>query len=130
MTAGTSRSRPGCAPSTSSPATARCCCATACRRASTSTRCGPRLPSSPPACSPVFSAKYPRRMEYDQILADTRDGVLVLTLNRPERLNAWTPKMMAELTAEITAANDDPSIGAIVVTGAGRGFCAGADIGG
>jgi len=69
-------------------------------------------------------------MEYEQILADTRDGVLVLTLNRPERLNAWTPKMMAELTAEITAANDDPSIGAIVVTGAGRGFCAGADIGG
>ena len=69
-------------------------------------------------------------MEYEQILADTRDGVLVLTLNRPERLNAWTPKMMAELTAEITAANDDPSIGVIVVTGAGRGFCAGADIGG
>jgi len=67
-------------------------------------------------------------MEYDQILADTRDGVLVLTLNRPERLNAWTPKMMAELTAEITTANDDPSIGAIVVTGAGRGFCAGADV--
>src|SRR6476661_3696629 len=69
-------------------------------------------------------------MEYEQILADTRDGVLVLTLNRPERLNAWTPKMMAELAAEITAANDDPGLGAIVVTGAGRGFCAGADIGG
>jgi len=69
-------------------------------------------------------------MEHEQILAETRDGVLVLTLNRAERLNAWTPKMMAELAAEITAANDDPSIGAIVVTGAGRGFCAGADIGG
>jgi len=68
-------------------------------------------------------------MTYEQILSEQRDGVLVLTLNRPERLNAWTPKMMAELTAEITAANDDPSIGAIVVTGAGRGFCAGADIG-
>jgi len=67
---------------------------------------------------------------YEQILAEPRDGVLVLTLNRPERLNAWTPQMMAELTDAITAANDDGGIGAIVVTGAGRGFCAGADIGG
>ena len=67
-------------------------------------------------------------MNYEQILADSRDGVLVLTLNRPERLNAWTPRMMSELTHAIVAANDDPSIGAVVVTGSGRGFCAGADI--
>ncbi len=63
-------------------------------------------------------------------LAEQRGDVLLLTLNRPERLNAWTPAMSAELTADITAANDDASIGAIVLTGAGRGFCAGADIGG
>ena len=69
-------------------------------------------------------------MTYEQILSEQRDGVLVLTLNRPERLNAWTPKMMVELTDAITDANGDGSVGAIVVTGAGRGFCAGADIGG
>ena len=69
-------------------------------------------------------------MAHEQILAERRDDVLLLTLNRPEKLNAWTRTMMAELAAEITAANDDPAIGAIVVTGAGRGFCAGADISG
>src|SRR4051812_14882797 len=69
-------------------------------------------------------------MTYEQIIAEQRDDVLVLTLNRPERLNAYTPKMMAELSDAITAANADASTGAIVVTGAGRGFCAGADIGG
>jgi enoyl-CoA hydratase/carnithine racemase len=65
---------------------------------------------------------------YEQIVVEPVDAVLRITLNRPERLNAWTPTMMAELTAAVTAANDDPSIGAILVTGAGRGFCAGADI--
>ena len=69
-------------------------------------------------------------MTYEQIIAEQRDDVLVLTLNRPERLNAYTPKMMAELSDAITAANEDAAITAIVVTGAGRGFCAGADIGG
>ena len=69
-------------------------------------------------------------MTYEQILAEQQGDVLLLTLNRPERLNAWTPKMLGELSAEIRRANDDRSIGAIVVTGAGRGFCAGADIGG
>lgn len=69
-------------------------------------------------------------MDFEQILVDRRDEVLVLTLNRPEKLNAWTPKMSAELATAITDANDDSEIGAIVVTGAGRGFCAGADIGG
>lgn len=69
-------------------------------------------------------------MAYEQTLAEQRGDVLLLTLNRPERLNAWTPRMSVELTEQITAANDDPSIGAIVVTGSGRGFCAGADIGG
>jgi enoyl-CoA hydratase/carnithine racemase len=67
-------------------------------------------------------------MGYEQILTEQRDAVLLLTLNRPERLNAWTAQMMSELTAAITGANADPAVGAIVVTGAGRGFCAGADI--
>lgn len=69
-------------------------------------------------------------MDFEQILVDRRDDVLVLTLNRPEKLNAWTPKMSAELVSAITDANGDDEIGAIVVTGAGRGFCAGADISG
>jgi 2-(1,2-epoxy-1,2-dihydrophenyl)acetyl-CoA isomerase len=65
---------------------------------------------------------------YEQILQEQRDDVVVLTLNRPERLNAWTPRMTYELTEAILAAEADPSVGAVVVTGAGRGFCAGADI--
>jgi enoyl-CoA hydratase/carnithine racemase len=69
-------------------------------------------------------------MDYEQILAERRDDVVLLTLNRPDRLNAWTPRMSSELVDAITKANDDDGVGAIVVTGAGRGFCAGADIGG
>lgn len=66
--------------------------------------------------------------EYQTILAENRGAVTLLTLNRPERLNAWTPQMFMDLGAAIEAANADKAIGAIVVTGAGRGFCAGADI--
>ncbi|PRZ42792.1 short chain enoyl-CoA hydratase /enoyl-CoA hydratase [Antricoccus suffuscus] len=66
---------------------------------------------------------------FEQILVDQHDAVLQITLNRPERMNAWTRQMSAELTSAIEAANADDSVGAIVVTGAGRGFCAGADIG-
>ncbi len=65
---------------------------------------------------------------YTQILTETLDGVLLVTYNRPDRLNAWTRQMSRELVSAIEAANADPSIGAIVVTGAGRGFCAGADM--
>ena len=67
-------------------------------------------------------------MAYEQILTEQRDDVLVLTMNRPERLNAWTPRMTYELSEAILAAEADPSIGALVMTGAGRGFCAGADV--
>jgi enoyl-CoA hydratase/carnithine racemase len=67
--------------------------------------------------------------EFEQILVEQVGAVVRITLNRPERLNAWTPKMMGEMTQVITAGNDDTSVGAFVVTGAGRGFCAGADIG-
>ena len=67
-------------------------------------------------------------MAYEAIRAETRGPVLLLTLNRPQRLNAWTPQMSAELTAAIQGANEDAAVGAVVVTGEGRGFCAGADI--
>src|SRR3954469_25162887 len=64
----------------------------------------------------------------DVVLAENTDGVLLLTLNRPEKLNAWTPAMEEQFFGALTAADEDPSVRAIVVTGAGRGFCAGADL--
>ena len=67
-------------------------------------------------------------MSYETILTETVDTVSVLTMNRPERLNAWTPQMGGELAQAIKDANEDEDITGIVLTGAGRGFCAGADI--
>jgi enoyl-CoA hydratase/carnithine racemase len=67
-------------------------------------------------------------MSYEQITAETADGVLTITLNRPDRLNAWTPTMGAELIAAFDAADADDAVRAVIVTGAGRGFCAGADL--
>jgi enoyl-CoA hydratase/carnithine racemase len=67
-------------------------------------------------------------MDYSQITVERRDEVALITLNRPEKLNAWTPRMAEEQADAIEAANADPAVGAIVMTGAGRGFCAGADM--
>jgi len=67
-------------------------------------------------------------LDYEQITVERRDEVSLVTLNRPERLNAWTPRMSVELADAIERANQDREVGAIVVTGAGRGFCAGADM--
>ena len=65
---------------------------------------------------------------YDTILVDKADDIAVITLNRPQRLNAWTQQMHVDLHAAISDCNDDADVGAMVITGAGRGFCAGADI--
>ncbi|MEZ5250987.1 MAG: enoyl-CoA hydratase-related protein [Ilumatobacteraceae bacterium] len=70
-------------------------------------------------------------MEHTQITVERcgdDDEIVLITLNRPEKLNAWTPTMADEQAHAIAAANVDPDIGAIVMTGAGRGFCAGADM--
>jgi enoyl-CoA hydratase/carnithine racemase len=67
-------------------------------------------------------------VDYEQITREQRDDVVVLTLNRPEKMNAWTYRMSAELTHAIEEADADPAVGAVVVTGNGRAFCAGADI--
>lgn len=67
-------------------------------------------------------------MRFEEIVTELDGDVLLITLNRPDRLNAWTPRMSAELTEAIEGADADDAIGAVVVTGAGRGFCAGADI--
>lgn len=67
-------------------------------------------------------------MSYSCIIYETRDRVATITLNRPEKLNAWTSTMAAEIGDALRRANEDDDIGAIVVTGAGRAFCAGADV--
>jgi enoyl-CoA hydratase/carnithine racemase len=67
-------------------------------------------------------------MEFEQIRTDLDDRVLTITLNRPERLNAWTPVMMRELIEAFDRSDADDEVRAVVVTGAGRGFCAGADL--
>ena len=64
----------------------------------------------------------------DLVLAERRGAVLVLTLNRPDRLNAWNDALELEYFAHLDAAEADPGVRAIVLTGAGRGFCAGADM--
>lgn len=68
-------------------------------------------------------------MDYQNILFEQRDAVGLLTLNRPDKLNAWTYDMRDELLHAMDRVNNDPGMGAMVLTGAGRGFCAGADIG-
>lgn len=65
-----------------------------------------------------------------EIRAEADGGVLVVTLDRADRMNAMTPAMRQELMAVLAEASDDDSVRAIVVTGAGRGFCAGADVSG
>ncbi len=67
-------------------------------------------------------------MSYRTITTDISDGVMTLTLNRPDRLNAFTRLMMDEMLAALDTADDDDAVRAIIVTGAGRGFCAGVDL--
>jgi len=67
-------------------------------------------------------------MSYDTIRSSTNGAITTITLDRPDQLNAWTPHMAEELADAIGRANDDPAVGAIIMTGAGRGFCAGADM--
>jgi enoyl-CoA hydratase/carnithine racemase len=66
--------------------------------------------------------------DYGEIQYDVDDPVATITLNRPDVLNAWTDQMAAELRHAVAAAEADPRVVGIVLTGAGRGFCAGADL--
>jgi enoyl-CoA hydratase/carnithine racemase len=68
-------------------------------------------------------------MDFEEIRYEVADGVLTITLNRPERLNAFTATMGRELIAAFDRADADDDVRAVIVTGAGRGFCAGADLG-
>src|SRR4051794_7563131 len=68
-------------------------------------------------------------MDFEEIRYEVADGVLTITLNRPDRLNAFTGTMARELIAAFDASDADDDVRAVIVTGEGRGFCAGADLG-
>ncbi|MCF8467695.1 MAG: enoyl-CoA hydratase [Sneathiella sp.] len=67
-------------------------------------------------------------MSYEHITFETQEGVATVTLNRPDKLNAWTRTMEREVRDAMEKAERDSSVRIIVLTGAGRGFCAGADM--
>ncbi len=67
--------------------------------------------------------------EHRDLIAERHEGVLYLTMNRPDKLNALSDHMIAGLLEELNRAAHDREVGAVVLTGAGRGFCAGGDIG-
>jgi enoyl-CoA hydratase/carnithine racemase len=64
----------------------------------------------------------------DELLVENKGRVVVITLNRPERMNAISRDMLEELSSKVTEANKDPDVRCIVLTGNGRGFCAGLDL--
>ena len=67
-------------------------------------------------------------MSYETLLCEAQDGILTLTLNRPDKLNAFTNTMALELIDAFDRSDADDAIRVVIVTGAGRGFCAGADL--
>ncbi|MFN0106320.1 MAG: enoyl-CoA hydratase [Bryobacteraceae bacterium] len=67
-------------------------------------------------------------MTFEQILFDVSERIATITLHRPDKLNAWTAQMDREVRAAIASAEADPEVRVIILTGAGRGFCAGADM--
>lgn len=69
-------------------------------------------------------------MSYETIRTEVRDRVLTITLHRPERMNAFTAQMQRELMAAFDDANADDAVRAVIVTGEGKAFCAGMDLGG
>ncbi|WP_050424440.1 enoyl-CoA hydratase-related protein [Bradyrhizobium tropiciagri] len=69
-------------------------------------------------------------MNYEQITCDVDGSLIIVTLNRPDKLNAYTGTMGAEIADAFQRADEDDNVRAIIVTGAGRAFCAGADVSG
>jgi len=67
---------------------------------------------------------------FETLLYSLDDGIATITLNRPERLNAFNTAMMVDMIAVFDVTDADDAVGAVIVTGAGRGFCAGADLAG
>ncbi len=69
-------------------------------------------------------------MELNTVIYEVKDRIATITLNRPDRMNAWTMEMMAEVIEAFDVADNDDDVRAIIVTGAGKAFCAGADLSG
>jgi len=69
-------------------------------------------------------------MDFEQIIYEKADYIATITLNRPERMNAFTPQMIDEWYQALLDAHTDPDVRVVILTGAGRGFCAGADVSG
>lgn len=69
-------------------------------------------------------------MTFETVLLDVADGIATITLNRPDKLNAFNLAMMRDIVAAFDATDADDAVRAVIVTGAGRGFCAGADLSG
>jgi enoyl-CoA hydratase/carnithine racemase len=67
-------------------------------------------------------------MAYETIVYEVENSILTITLNRPDKLNAFTTKMLNELIDAFDRADEDDAVKAVIVTGAGRAFCAGADL--
>lgn len=67
-------------------------------------------------------------MTYEAILYDVSEGVATITLNKPERLNAFDDQMLSEWADAVRTADQDRAVGAIIITGSGRGFCSGMNV--
>lgn len=67
-------------------------------------------------------------MGYEHLLVESAEGICTITLNRPERLNAISGPMLRSFSQALIAADHDPAVRVIIITGAGRGFCAGLDL--
>lgn len=67
-------------------------------------------------------------MSYDHILYELSDTTAVVTINRPDKMNTWNAGVAGDLSQALDQANMDDNVRAVVITGAGRAFCAGADL--
>src|SRR5689334_9350796 len=81
------------------------------------------LPTSPQQRSRAVA-----QPTFETLLYDVADGIATITLNRPDKLNAFNTQMMKDMIAAFDATDADDAVRAVIVTGAGRGFCAGADL--